>query len=586
MNGDTMRILTAAALLLSFAYHAAAQNYIKQKEYYHELVNGLKLMVVQDAAAIDTKIILTVNAGTSHESKDAQGVTMLIAALAGKQLNTAGIEKQVMLHNDYTHYFLTLNGNKDISNVFSTLAGAMNYYPQDSSELVNASFQTVTNKTTASNYNNAENRAAHFIYSDNTHRLGITANDSSIVNTSFKKTVAFKKKYYCPQNAYLIVYGNLDHNEVYKTALNNFLIWKDCSYSVALNMPAAYIRTGEFNSQLLNFTESDSFICLSLIQPAPATINSRKDVLCAMLFSKLLSDSTSAVNTFIKDSLKIAKAEFIYSPAKYTCTSQFNFYSDTATAKQFLSIYSKREYLKDSLLYAENNLTHAKQQLNASFDKFTDTTSYLFAMARYMSLTSLDHFSKLTDSVNAISQSDMTKFVSRYIADNTFAAILNISQSAFDSLSLDSIFTETDVTPDTYEFSFAKNTNIFQLQIGDSIVPYNYDSLLNSLAQWIKINPTKVFKINGVASDDELLSVRDDAMINFFNNHPGFQFAPENLIPTKKMRLDVYRSMTIVKALVEKGVSIRQLSGTGKLLTAKEAEKEPGQKVYCSIKNL
>jgi len=581
-----MRLFFIWAFLLLSAYTSSAQSYIKNKEYYHELVNGVKLMVIQDAAAVDTRIILTVNAGTSYESKDAQGASMIAAAIAWKQLNTPGIEKKVFLHNDYTNYFLTFKGNNDISGAFASLTNAMTYMPKDSTEILNAPVQNVVNNTSASKFNDAKHKAAHFIYGENVNRLGIAPMDTLIKELPFKKVLSFRKTFYCPQNTYIIVYGNYDHNKVYEALLNNMVAWKDCAYSAALNMPATFIRSNGLNSQLNNFSETDSTIHLSLMQPAPATINSRKDVLCAMLFSKLISDSASSVSTFIKDSLKISGTEYLFTPAKYTCTSEFNFRLDTASVKQFLSSYSQLEFLKDSLLYADSNLVHAKKILNSAFDNYPDTTAYLFAIARYMSLTSLDHFSKLTDSVNAISQSDMTKFVTRYIADNSFTAILNIPKAAYDTLGIDSIYAETAATASAYEFSFAKNTNTLQMLIGDSIVPYNYDSLLSSLAQWIKINSKVIVRISGVATDDELLSVRDDAMISFFKSQPGFQFAPESLIPTKKIRLDVYRSMTVVKALVDKGVSIKQLTGTGRLLNAIDAKKEPGQRVYCNIKDL
>ena len=75
-------------------------------------------------------------------------------------------------------------------------------------------------------------------------------------------------------------------------------------------------------------------------------------------------------------------------------------------------------------------------------------------------------------------------------------------------------------------------------------------------------------------------------MLDYYKNNPGFVIAPSDLIPTKKMRLDVYRSMIIVRKLAEKGISLNQISGTGKVIDNKQAESEYPYRVYCTIRNL
>jgi hypothetical protein len=141
----------------------------------------------------------------------------------------------------------------------------------------------------------------------------------------------------------------------------------------------------------------------------------------------------------------------------------------------------------------------------------------------------------------------------------------------------DTLYTETAVTPDNYNFYFKRNTADFSEE--------NADSLLNSLYQWLKINPSAKIKINGVAAADELLTIKDDAMLEFYKKNPEFVIAPSDLIPTKKIRLDVLRSMTIVRKLVEKGISLNQISGTGKLATKTDNANET-QRVYCTIRTL
>jgi hypothetical protein len=426
--------------------------------------------------------------------------------------------------------------------------------------------------------------AIKLIYGTAAFRAGISQYGQTVNNISAENIDDYKKSFYCPSNTFMVVYGNYSQHDIYKIATSKFLNWDFCNKFSQPTTPKL-INTTLYNAQLIQYSTDNAETNLQIVQPSAVFLNSHRDILSAMLFSILLNDSSSALRKYMADSMGIYKAAFDYFPTRYINTSKLIFYADTPALITLSANYNKTDYLKDVGVYSEIELNKAKQKLINRFN-YSNNQSYLLSMAKYSSITSLNLFCKIQDSISVLNTADIKRFVTKYLCENNFVSILNISEQEYKASGMDSIYTQTAHSVSEYEFRFAKNTNLFELSQGDSVLPYNVDSILLSLSQWVKINPLKVIKINGVASDDELLFVRDDELLNFFRNYPEFQFAPENSVTTKKIRLDVYRSMTVIKRLLESGVSINQLTGTGNLIKAQETKNGSGQRVYCTIKVL
>ena len=89
-------------------------------------------------------------------------------------------------------------------------------------------------------------------------------------------------------------------------------------------------------------------------------------------------------------------------------------------------------------------------------------------------------------------------------------------------------------------------------------------------------------KVNGNCHKDELLKVSDSAMLDSVNSLEHFIInPPKSWIKQKKFRLDIYRSLTIIKKLAEAGIDTNRLLGTG-FLVRTPGETEPFQYAYFS----
>ncbi len=562
--------ITALLLYCVFSVQLTAQNYLKQNEYYHTLVNGLKVVLIEDTTAQEVSVQLSINAGTSYEANGIAGGTAFIAANAYPYFK--GYNTECIITNDYTAYFSTTKTTEILPELFSAYLKAVTSDLKTPNKEINTSYIQYNTSFTSCTANKGCESAVKIIYTNNENRLGepmLSFPDDSVF---VKNVVKFKSSFYCPQNAFLVVSGNFKRASVYKTIQDVFLGWKDCTYSPFRTFPVQTIKTCLYNVQL---TTNDESVAqgFNTYYSGPVLYKNKKETLTGLLFASLLNDEYSALRNYYADSFNVKEVSSDFNMRRFISLFSIKYVVDT-THLNFLANYNNLNFLADAALYNANDLSRNKTGLISKITAKPDTKSYLNTLALFNATTSLDYYGIIHDTINAITSKDIVDFVNKYLLKNNFVAVLN---SDFFILNNDSLYTQTSVTPDSYQFYFKRNTAEFAAE--------NSDSLLNSLYQWLKINPSVKIKINGIAATDELLTVKDDAMLEFYKNNPDFVIAPSDLIPTKKIRLDVLRSMTIVRKLVEKGISLNQISGTGKLATKTDDANET-QKVYCTIRTL
>lgn len=558
-------------LLFIFAvFTVEAQNYLKKNEYFHTLVNGLKVILIEDTTAQNISVQLSINAGTSYEAKPVAGGSAFIAAHAHRFFKNYNTE--CILTNDYTGYYSTTTSIGELNSLFTAYLSALTVDINTEPENLNANYINYNTSFTSCTANKGCESAVKIIYTNNENRLGEPLHDFSTDTAYIANVAKFKNSFYCPQNAFLIVNGNFKKAEVYKIVQNVFLDWKDCTYSPFRTFPVQTIKTNDYNVQLKTNDESAT-ANLNVYYPGPVVYKNKREVLAGLLFAKIMNDENSGIRSYFADSFNIKNIRCDFNLRRFISLFSLKYEVDS-NSLYFVANYNFLGFLNNASLYNADLKTN-KFQLIENIITAKDVKQYINTLTLFNATISLDYFGKIRDSINSVTLKDIIVFAEKHILKNDFVAVLNNQQLIGE---IDSVFTETAVVPDSYEFYFKRNTATFSDEKSDSV--------LNSLYQWLLINPSSKIKINGVAGNDELLTIKDDEMLSFYKNNPAFVIAPSDLIPTKKMRLDVYRSMTIVRKLVEKGISLNQISGTGKLAAANAEAPEKNYKVYCTIRTL
>lgn len=545
-----------------------AQNYLKPNEFFYQPINGLNVVLIQDSSLKSTHVSLTLKAGTTFENLKSKGASEIIASEGLHFLRD--FHTTATIANDYTLYYSEILNENDLDFLFKQYIVFLNH--QIDSVFIHPKLNYATAYTSLQASLNSDLPLSG-LFSLYTFLLGKPTAKFDADSIFLKNVSVFKKSFYCPQNALLIVQGNFNKSIIYSKINKILLDWKDCTYQPFSGFPVSAIQSVPFNSQHVDTTINTS-TQLQLYFSGATFYLSKADVLAGLILSNYFSLSETAFQQLLKDSFQVNISPNPYYFGKYISVFSLLFsLKDTNT--KILEQYYQPDSLWKKIKISEKELIQAKEMSKLLFIEANHKKEYHQKLSKFFALTDLNYFGKIKDSIDAITLNDVNNYIQKYIANNSFSAVLHISSTSDSALF--SSFVPTSDFPNVCSFNFKKNSY--------ELIDENADSIINSIAQWLKINPKQKIKINGIAYENEILQVKDEDMITFYKSNPSFIIAPSSLIPTKKIRLDVYRSMVIIKKLFEKGITLEQISGTGKLMAVNK-DKEPEYKVYCTLQIL
>ncbi len=202
--------------------------------YYFE--NGLKLLVLEDHSAPTFAYQTWFNVGSMDEEPGLTGLAHLFEHMMFKAtkthpdgefdkiLETAGVEgENAFTNRDYTAYVQSMpviSGNKNLDLIASLESDRMVNLIVDDKAL-DKEREVVQNERRFRNENNPDGKLYERIYEatfkNHSYHWPVIGYEKDLLNAKSKQCMEFYKKYYAPNNATIIVVGDVDHSNVAKT---------------------------------------------------------------------------------------------------------------------------------------------------------------------------------------------------------------------------------------------------------------------------------------------------------------------------------------------------------------------------------
>src|SRR5690606_25406095 len=105
----------------------------------------------------------------------------------------------------------------------------------------------------------------------------------------------------------------------------------------------------------------------------------------------------------------------------------------------------------------EGMMNMGKLRFREEFDKSKSTKSYPEQVVKYWVFTDASPYPALGDSVDAVSEKSLSAFISEYLNQNPYVAVLRIQQSDRNNLKVDSLFSELEESVQDYVFRYRMN---------------------------------------------------------------------------------------------------------------------------------
>ena len=197
---------------------------------------------------------------------------------------------------------------------------------------------------------------------------------------------------------------------------------------------------------------------------------------------------------------------------------------------------------------------------------------YLELAARTTFLSNNTFTQKAFDSLENVSPEKLYLFSAEYISQGDFVSTLQISDSIYTSLHLDSVYTDVDETIISLTVPFPKN--------GYTLIDTIHSAYLHKLEQLIRLNPDVLVQVNGFSDKSEYNKAYDDSIILFMDTLPGFKRVMPEILKKRYLPIEMMRSMQILRYLYNRGIPAERLSGTCQ--SVKDRAKKPEENMKCT----
>lgn len=562
-----MKRLCTIVIILLAVLNAQAQFYLLPNEYHYRLINNLSVIVVDDTSKADVQADLILKVGPYLEDTTLDGLNFLYCHLLEAQLvdalerklPSAKLSSEVDL--EYVAFRFTLPNDERIDSFLAVIYEVFQEQKWDSTDLEQAklaamaTIDTMVKKPERA----AVNHLRLQLWGNYRSHMTIYDNEENILAADSATIAKLEEQFYCPGYGLMTIHGNVNNRAFRFMAQRDFNAWDQCRYSPLNRKVVPEYQKLLFSRQSVMLAPVEQPEFLLLFQGA-ALLESDKNALTTLLLAKLIDRSDSVQKQL--DSLPIQSLSLDFDLLKYAADMRFTLVpNEDALMAGYHAFWMLMDSIAHTDMISDEELTDVKTELISELtikDRPDDRTRLI---QYYWSIGRSEWIKTLESVIAELGPEDVQQVVKQYILNNTYTSSLIAEDTSGISSAIAMEYTSTRRDVYDYTFHFDKNT-------ADISTP-NADSLLNSLFQFLHINPHAKIRIIGVAGKDELAKVKDQELVNYLKGIEHFYITPKELIPTNKIRLDAYRAMTIMKYLLVRGVHIKQLEGTGLMLKPK-----------------
>jgi len=442
------RWIFAALLLIYSPIIGLAQQY---NIFHADLDNGLKVIVIENPIVPLATIEIAVRNGAFTEPPEYAGLSHLYEHMFFKA-NAA--------YPDGDH-FLERTGELGISWNASTREEVVNYYftlPEDNLreglEFMSDAIRTPLfldeelaheRPVVIAEYDRQEsNPFFHLITAVNkklwhkyfSHK-NVIGDREVIISADREKMKTIQQRYYVPNNAALLVAGDVKHEKVFKEAEKIFSAWP-CGADPFVKYPAPD-HPPLPKSELLVVEKPVNAVTVLINLHGPSVRKDPAATYAADVFSYILSQPNSIFYQELMDSGLLTAVNFNY----YTLdkTGPITILAQT-TAEKFdaasKAIFVQIKKFTGPDYYTDEQLANSKHQLeiNETYSHERPST-YVHAVGFWWSVASLDYYLGYVDNLRQVTREDINAYVRRYIQNAPYIMGVLISPEDRRKINLD-----------------------------------------------------------------------------------------------------------------------------------------------------
>ncbi|MEO6520911.1 MAG: pitrilysin family protein [Mucilaginibacter sp.] len=443
--------------LMLFTIISNAQNIIPKNVFLKKLPNGLDVMVVEDHSVPLVTLLMNFKAGAFTESETNNGLTAMYQLMLFKGNKDYESEQSLNYHSgDFGIGLRNTGTTLEYSNCYFTLPKAnfvkgLNFMnsavryakldPEELEKLKEVIKVETKRKQSVATYALFETMDRHLWGSFYSRKNG--RGNTDVMNAATQQQLlAVKNKYYYPNNAILIIGGDIEHDFAFSEAEKMYGDWVPAELDPIVEYPVPQIKPLDKTDYFIVESNLTTEPTLGFVWHGPATRNDIASTYAADVFTYLINLNSSKLNKALVQSGLASSIRISYPTLKYTGPITLMVIPNPLKIKECVAEIKKQINLMDGDDYlSANQIETAKLTLDIKQTRTEDiTTDYVHSLSFWWSSVSFDYFWGYSNNLKKVSQADMKAFVQKYIKSKPYCAGLLISPELSAEINAPSFF--------------------------------------------------------------------------------------------------------------------------------------------------
>jgi zinc protease len=251
-------------------------------------------------------------------------------------------------------------------------------------------------------------------------RKNTIGDETSLMSVTIAQLNTIFKRYYVPNNAALIVSGDISAQEGFEMARSHFEGWKRQPNPFATHPVAAMPALD--SSRAVVISGNVTAITLEVAWQGPSVSSDPKGTYAADVLSEIVNDDQSGFHTRLVDSGVFQEVELGYSTRAHT--GPITFHGITTAAKltdALTTLYTELDYMAEPGYFSPAIIAAAaKRREVSSVLRLENPHDLAFGLAEAWAVASTDYFRSYSDHVASTTEKDLRSYVERYLIHKPF----------------------------------------------------------------------------------------------------------------------------------------------------------------------
>lgn len=525
---------------------AFAQEKLPDNFFLKKLNNGLEVLVIEDSNVPLATIEICVKNGSYTEDPEYNGLSHLYEHMFFKankkypsqkafldRVNELGISFNGTTSNERVNYFVTLSKDKVVEGL-DFINNAIRYPLFDTTEMRNE------NPVVAGEFQRNESnpffglfdKMNHEMWGDLYSRKNVIGDYKVIYTATTEKMNVIKDKYYYPNNSLLAICGDVDHNKVFAEVEKLYGSWQPSGFDPFQKWPIPEFKPLEYSKQFVIESPNAQVPVFMLAYHGPDTRGDLKGTYAADVFSYILQQKNAKLQKELVETGLAFQVQVGYQTCKYVGPIQIFMVPNPRKIEEAYTVLWKNINEWDSDNYfTDEQLQTAKDQLAIQETYSMEKPSqFIHSVTYWWCSATIGYYTSYVDNLQKVSRDDIKNYVRKYIKGQPYVMGVMLKDGMKKSMNTDKFFAST-LSMEDYTLSFNDAES--------ALTGEKNAEKMNSLIQWLKINPKANIKVQAYTYDGENAKAGTERYNNVLNALKTAGISETRIIGTTNKKFQV-----------------------------------------------